>query len=479
MRYRFLLPLLVFPLWLSAESLTATVTAYDKVTLSGDVPDGVSVDYMQYQSTHYKCRLSAGDSAVLNIHGLPYGRITGVTLSMKSNKSAGAGSLRMQVGDEEAWVIADAAFADEAWNGAYTTTYTDIVKNFDDLVITDDIRLVIASSVNSLYIESVKIYFTVSDELPSTVYFETYTGAQVRPRRERIPGEGVVLPDLDDPSETWHFVGWRESYTSKTDTRPDCIHADSLYVPPADITLHALYTTGDITTEGLPQQTGMQSGEYAFVFPYYSVMMAGWNVRSDHKLFVRPCVIEQHDNKYYLAAESVPEACRYAVDFTSDSLFIRHSATGLYIGHNNSNQLSNDSTPWAWFVTENNGLYIHYDFDSQTNTGNGLSVRWGTYMADADSINVKVTPLVYDEAASFMLFHVEAGERPAVWFASEPSSDALQDIRAAETDWSLPVTVYTCDGRVLTTGVISGPDALPRGIWVIRQGRAVMKVAKY
>lgn len=144
---------------LFAETLTATysVEPTTSVSSSGDFPSGSMATYVQTHTT--TSQMTSGHSCTFTLVGYEGCRITGITLSMKSNKSAGAGSLSVMVGETTLCEIKNSAF--EVWNGEYSTTYVGVKPEMsnDDYTILKDENVVvhIEATENSLYCNGLSV----------------------------------------------------------------------------------------------------------------------------------------------------------------------------------------------------------------------------------------------------------------------------------------------------------------------------------
>ena len=144
-----------------AESVTYTVTSTSAVTESGTAPDGSSATYNSTY-TNTKCQLTANNSMTLTLSGYDGCEITGLTLSMKSNTSKGAGNMSMKIGTSTVSSIETANFNNQNWHGSWSTSYVDVnpsvtattVGNGEEIVIT------IAATVSSLYCQSFTLTYT-------------------------------------------------------------------------------------------------------------------------------------------------------------------------------------------------------------------------------------------------------------------------------------------------------------------------------
>ena len=238
----------LFCLALHAETATYTVTSYHAISLSdGVAPDGSVVTFNS--TTARGAQITAGNSATLTITGYDAQFIRAVTLQMHSNKSAGAGSLTASLDGTVVATIADASFADAAWNGAYagSDAWVDINVPFASGFTVPEggvLTIVVEASANSLYVGGCVIDYhaETSPQHPMIVGFSTGTDEQLSPIMESAAGKGIRLPSLGDADSVWHFLGWTETLVPHTDVCPAFYLAGTNYFPTKHTTLYALYT---------------------------------------------------------------------------------------------------------------------------------------------------------------------------------------------------------------------------------------------
>ena len=486
-RYLFFIIFLLFSVFTNAERLLVEVTAYNKCSISGDLPEGVEVQYMQYQSAHHKGRLLAGDSAVLEIKGMPQGRIIGVTMQMHSNQSAGAGQMCMTVGGLMVWNIEDETFASPSWYGAYSSSFVEISKTFDSYVPISDIRISISSSVNSLYIQSFTIDYLPLSDMACEVRFNTYSDTPCRPRTEASPGAGVVLPSIPNLSDEWFFIGWMNQWCPMTNIAPEYMSAGSVYYPRTDITLHALYATSRSGYAALEQVTEIASGRYALGVAIVKTngdiasrgILTGGKPGSSHKLETLSCDISLEGGIFHLSDDmTIPEDAVYILTFDGDSLRIVHEQSERTLGYNDR-YLTNDTNRWAWKETESHRVIVYHDYNEQTDIASVLSLYPSNALGDDMEYYGKVSNMfISDNNLGFILFPAEMSESTDVWYASEPTLNALEYVNEKVLqDLHAPMTVYDVCGRTVISGVVNMSD-IPVGIWFVRHGDVVEKIIR-
>ncbi len=145
---------------ITGGSATYTVTGKSKVEASGDVPPESTAEYSQTYGTAGQA--TKDNSMTLTLKGYEGMTITGLTLSMKSNKSAGAGSLSVTCQDAVIASIEDSAF-NVGWSDAYTQEYVDVTPEVTPTAVTGDVTITIAASVNSLYCQSYTVQFEAGE----------------------------------------------------------------------------------------------------------------------------------------------------------------------------------------------------------------------------------------------------------------------------------------------------------------------------
>ncbi len=199
--------LLVMLLTLTASTtwgaeVTYTVSSTSAVTKTGTAPAGSSATYTSTYTT--KCQLIKDKSMTLTLSGYDGCKITGLTLSMKSNKSAGAGNMSMKIGATTISSIATANFNNATWNGAYSQSYVDVTPSVTATTVGNgqNIVITIAATVNSLYCESFTLTYTTSGGGATT---PTQLAAPTGLTANNITSSGATL--------SWNAVANASSYT--------------------------------------------------------------------------------------------------------------------------------------------------------------------------------------------------------------------------------------------------------------------------
>lgn len=151
-------------------SVTYT-TSSGSPSASGNTITGSSASFSDdtYNSNH--TQMLADGSMELTLTSLGGINISNISLSMKSNKKAGAGKLRYSTDGGTNWTYLvgssseGVGFNQSAWHGSYSTSYVDIPKTVS-LSSVSSLKIKIESTVSSIYCQSFTITYTAA--APST-----------------------------------------------------------------------------------------------------------------------------------------------------------------------------------------------------------------------------------------------------------------------------------------------------------------------
>ena len=154
-----------------SPSVTYKVDTNTSVITTGTAPEGSTVEFKNTFST--ADQMTKNNSQTLTLKGFSGNKITGITLSMKSNKSAGAGTFEATAGTTQLAAISSSTDFD-SWfdNTKFTTSYKDVkvkLTNSDYLIQSDeDVIITITATINSLYCQSFTIFYEESTSSPLT-----------------------------------------------------------------------------------------------------------------------------------------------------------------------------------------------------------------------------------------------------------------------------------------------------------------------
>lgn len=153
-----------------ATDVKYTVTSKTTVSTSGIAPTESSVTFTS-TSSDGDAQMTSGKKQTLTLKNFNGLKITKLVLSMKSNKSAGAGKLSYSTdgGTTYTYLVgsstAGVAFNNAAWNGSYMTSYTNVTKSSLNIICgTSDVIFRIESTTNSIYCQSYTITYQIYDD---------------------------------------------------------------------------------------------------------------------------------------------------------------------------------------------------------------------------------------------------------------------------------------------------------------------------
>ena len=148
----------------SGGVMSATYTPLSSSTLetTGDAPEGSSATY---SNTYGKNQMTGGNSLTLTLSGYSGYRVSGLLLSMKSNKNSGAGYMTFKVGSTTISSIGTSsglAFNNSDWYGSYSQTYVPIRPTVTATEVNNqNLVLSINCTSNSLYFGSLTVDYAV------------------------------------------------------------------------------------------------------------------------------------------------------------------------------------------------------------------------------------------------------------------------------------------------------------------------------
>lgn len=397
-------------LLLSILSATFTVSDKNRVTLTGDIPEGSDFTYSRSGSTGQKGQMTAGNSTTLCLSGWTGCTIRSVTLSMRSNSASGAGRLYMTIGDKLVWGIHNAPFEDAAWNGAYSTAFVNISRNIRRKVTgNDEVKIKIKATENSLYIASYTIYYTPPVPQAYHVDFVSGVGSNLSSITESAPHSGVVLPALPDTTH-WHFAGWSESEVIEGSLCPSLYPANTHYFPREHCTLYAVYVDAATASE---QVSEPQSGRYSLIHnsPYWGVRalcggilpVGNENKTMYHAIETLPVIIDTTSSGNLVLYSEPSSDMVYRIKFISDStLTISQEATNLPIGYKGKD-LCEAASVWKYRFLPDNSMMLYFEYGGKLRyltTGYGVNATLDELVGYIESCNLS-TPLIANGISIF------------------------------------------------------------------------------
>lgn len=390
--------------YIHAAEVVATITAYNKAELSGETTSTMAVSFTN--TNHSKGTLTAGSEATMSIVNFPKGAITKVVLYVKSNSNSGAGSVAISIDNTPVAKIKDSSFSE--WQSAgYSTSPVPI--SFEGYWRThtgSELVCRMTASVNSLGWEKAVITYVEAAPEPQTVslsWLDADGKRQITDIKENEAGNGVILPQSEvmELAEGWKFEGWaKEKITSMYTSSPSHWSAGQYFYPETQTTLYAVYKQSP-TLVVVPQATKFVSGEYAIAAkgPYYYCLMTG-DVTNNYVGSGTVNIKADGEGLYHLTDGYVSPYCRYQIDFEGDSVTIRSSLTGSYIGHN-ATKLTDKQAKWAWAECKNHSLELSFGREEKDGRASG-HVLW----LNSDGLFETITFFLGQDYEYMLLFDV-------------------------------------------------------------------------
>jgi len=382
---------LLLGLVVKAASFSATIQAWNKASLAGDVTDAMSVSFLSTSKSAGK--ITAGNTATLTISNLPACTVNAITLYMRSNQSSGAGLVLLTLA-QESWLVAQGDFC--RWPGisAYSTTALPIAALPYRITVDQNAALTVSmqASTNSIYIDQLVIDYTLTPPSPHVLTLQWLTPQgqwQTHQLTETAPGAGIPLPGIPSQdstlihdSHTWYWIGWcRQSFSQQPDV-PVYYEPNDWFYLTKDTLLYALYTNSSEQT--LTQDTSYTSGEYALAYivetlPTQKFLAGAWHTGS---IAMQDEYLEKDERgQWTWTVTQLDDSYRYWLDFTADSVSVYHPSSQSWIGHTLSS-VSSQYSLWAWKKAKNGSIIIYQQL---TSTGpdswraSCLSISYDTY----------------------------------------------------------------------------------------------------
>lgn len=232
-----------------AETVTYTVTSTSAVSTSGTAPFGSSATYSSKYNE--KFQLIGGKSMTLTLSGYAGKKITGITLSMKSNSNDGAGYLSVKAGTTTLASIGSTSsgvkFNNIAWYGKWSSTYVNVTPTMSNdayaIQNNEDVVILIGATANSLYCKSFTL--TYEDAGPTLL----------------VPSEPISFGDIEtgyNDTKTFSISGMK--LTADATLEITGTNAAMFSVSPTTITAtDGNIAATDVTVTYTPTATGDHS----------------------------------------------------------------------------------------------------------------------------------------------------------------------------------------------------------------------------
>ncbi len=146
-----------------AQYVVATTSSVTTDESKFTYPENSSATYSATYSSVYQ--MTKGNSMTLTLKGYDGVTITGIILSMRSNKSSGSGYYSVKVGDKTISSLGSSssgvAFSAKSFNGEWSLEYVDLIPIVTPATVApgEDVVITIGATANSLFCRSFTIQY--------------------------------------------------------------------------------------------------------------------------------------------------------------------------------------------------------------------------------------------------------------------------------------------------------------------------------
>ncbi len=485
-----ILLLCFLPLNAALQEVVYTVTSKSSVLVDGYEPVGAMAIFEQSGAGQHG-QMTANNFTLFTLTGLQGLRLHSVILQMRSNSKAGAGELVMSVGEDVLWQISDNNFADNSWNGSFTTAFVPIAWS-DGRGYTFDrqnntLQIQITASENSLYVASYTIVYSTDAQTPCTLQFHTGSDESIAAITENGVGEGVVLPACSSVDATWYFMGWTLEPVLTTNDKtklPYVYAAGERYYPIENQTLYALYANMPKQLDMWLQDTILETGYYLFVDSLFNVMSYG-GVNSKGRIPTSSLTIKERNADglcIFPEQDDIEDVAVYWIDFLDDSTaLIKHVATDRYVGYPRTENgvLTKDSVAWNYIITADYSVVFYHTYGTE----------WVQLRAKPDSngdLFYQAYRTTYIQCANILFNIADSPILLETTYTSFPKGTGLDDVLPS----SIRITttsVVNPERLLLHLCTLSGVslfstcgnldfECLPHGVYILRVAQSACKI---
>lgn len=464
--------LLGFYASLFAENVAYTVTSRNVVSESGKVPENSMATF--YQSGYGQSgQMTAGNYTMLTIYAGRDFVVSGICLKMRSNSSAGAGSMQVWADGETVYKKSVNSFASSDWAGSFSTAYVPITLELKKaIVVKDSMNIVIAATENSLYVQSYEIEYTLKPLESYVVGLVSFAPYKLKIYQETEPGSGIELPIMRD-TNGWLFYGWSEEAISSTNETPICYQAGTRYYPNDNMTLYAVY----VDSEGSfwKSRDVIEDGTYIFASEAYQKYAYG-KVDNKHLKTKDLNLTQRVGDKLVCGMKDIPTNALYDIHILADSVVeIVHTQSGEYVSPTlTSDALTKQKGSWHYRILQDGSVAFYESIDAES--AYTLFLFGGMTPAEFDSIYVMCKTICMDTYTSngLYLFSIEDLENlvPAL-YTSYPLTNDLEENSVQIYDSNAKVQIFGMNGQEYGEKSITD---LPRGVYVIRKNGESKKI---
>lgn len=476
----------MFALLLSIITFTLTSTTDGTYDYEGDEPVGMECTYDHTATSGSKGQMTAGNSTTLTITGWKGYTIKNITLSMKSNKSVGAGKLEVTIDGKPVWTISDSKFSSKNWHGAFSQAFVPIEHTFSPEVVCSqgDLSIYIEASENSLYVESYTIEYEVPLPHPYTLSCRV-TDDMVLPITETAVGAGVILPPAPNMSG-WYFVGWVSNIYTPTTSVPVVIyHVGERYPLTDDEILYALYQDVPITPPvekdyNVCQTTTYESGEYALCTrPLNGTSYMVYDLPKNYQwpaYSTTKVTFDVTKGVYTMDSRDISDNAIYYFTFnTTDSTVTIQQSTYQYITYGSTyGIIKSGRDPWNYRVLKDSTIILYIKAGGNGDTYPTICKYYG-----ADAFRTEKLTTEQMEGNGLLLFpNVDIPEEEPIvitykTFATKSTDPIPSPVEDIEMDDNSEVVYYNLLGQKVPK------EALSNGVYIRRVGKHVEKIYYY
>lgn len=359
--------------WAENKTVTYTVTSTSAVSASGTAPTGSSATYTSTYGT--QSQLTSGNEMTLTLSGFAGMKLTGLTLSMKSNTSDGSGYLDVKAGTTQLATIGSSssgvAFDNAAWYGSYSTSYVDVNVTLTSHTVQagEDIAIIIGATVNSLYCQSFTLTY---EEDASILVLPHYTvnwmvnGASYTegaPTTDVTEGSKVTtLPTAPAAIGNKVFMGWTNAAIPGTqDAAPTVLFTTAAEAPAvtANTTYYAVFANATPvantwTWKRIKNLEDITEGSYVIKNDAYVLPSTTTGSSTLPAQVSAPQITD--DNITGTVEESM--IWQFTTTSTAHQFFIKNAAGAYLYATNANNGLHVGSTEDKWTFAVNTADYF-------------------------------------------------------------------------------------------------------------------------
>lgn len=417
---------------LSATELTTMVTAYNAAKAT---PILTEQQWVAFTNTnHSKGNIGVGDTATLQIGGVPSGSVSQLTAYISSNKSSGSADVTCCIAHNEQ-TIASGPFNKWKPSRCWSTDALPFsVKGTWSISPEDTITLTIVGTANSVHLDKMVLTYTQAIPVPHSVSLVWQTPDATwhnQVLQENIPSEGVILPNITNESyieshftgnETWIFNGWCAETVLESLDKPLTYDPNKRFYPKEDITLYGLYYGSDEIID-IKQDTSFESGEYALVAAYGNEwrMLSG-GVKNG-VIRTRAVTISSLDNSqdqtFFLLEPFIPMQDRFRLSFLNDSVTIVHTLSNTGVGFK-TKKLTSLITNWALEHKNNHSLCF---FSNDTTKSGANYLLWIDRNDLTNDIVAYMGPFLrHTMTTGWLIFDISniPSTQPTLYFSTQP-----------------------------------------------------------